>query len=253
MALANMETGALFRSSSYSFDGLSRMRETVLMEDERPKRRKWFQFRLRTLLVAILVLSLSLSWYAVKVERIRRQKRIGSIIEGAGGTVSYERTEPPVPQWIRGLFGDDFFVVTAVTVNEEWVIPEGEEVVNVPVGWDAFGDDEATYLKELPDLKVLSLNNTQVSDAGLKHLKRLTNLKILWLDNTQITDSGLEHLKGLTNLEYLTLRNTQVSDAGLDHLEGLTNLKVLYLDNTQVTDEGGKRLEEALPNSVIKY
>ena len=217
------------------------------MTEETPRRRRWYQFRLRTLLVAILVLSLPLSWFAVEVEKTKRQRKIGAIIEGAGSTVSYEDAEPSVLQRIREFLGDDSVtrVVTAVLVNEEWVNEKGE-VVNA--GRDEFGDDEATYLKELPNLEILSLSNTQVSDAGLEHLKGLTNLKILWLDNTQITGSGLEHLKGLTNLEWLSLRNTQVSDAGLEHLEGLTNLNVLYLNDTQVTHEGVKKLQDALPN-----
>ncbi len=33
------------------------------------KRRRWLQFRLRTLLIAILVLSLPLSWFAARMER----------------------------------------------------------------------------------------------------------------------------------------------------------------------------------------
>jgi hypothetical protein len=184
---------------------------------------------------------------------MRRQRKIGGMIEGAGGVVSYERAEP-FPRWIRRFLGDDFFVVTAVMVNEKWEKAAGEEAEVVFSGWDEFGDVEATYLKELPNLKVLSLSNTQVSDAGLEQLKRLANLKILWLDNTQVSDAGLEHLEGLTNLERLSLRNTQVSAAGLERLEGLTSLNVLNVKETQVTHEGVKKLRAALPNcSSIEY
>jgi hypothetical protein len=46
-----------------------------------------------------------------------------------------------------------------------------------------------------PDLEgcrtfVLSLGDTQVSDAGQDHLKRLTNLKVVSVHTSKITDAG---------------------------------------------------------------
>ena len=55
------------------------------MENERPKRRKWFQFRLRTLLIVVLVLSLPLSWFAWRMDRARRQWETLEEIERLGG------------------------------------------------------------------------------------------------------------------------------------------------------------------------
>ena len=89
----------------------------------------------------------------------------------------------------------------------------------------------------------LSLDDTQVTDAGLEHLKGLTSLRSLFLGDTYVTDAGLEHLKGLTNISLLRLNNTRVTDAGLEHLKGLTNLASLYLAHTQVTDAGLERLK----------
>ena len=165
-----------------------------IMATNAPKRRRWFQFRLRTLLIAVLVLSLPLSWLTWEIEKMKRQRKIGAIIEGAGAVVSYEDAEPSVLQRIREFLGDDSvdIVVTAVLVNEEFVNEEGE-VVNA--GWDEFGDDEATYLRELPNLKILSLRNTQVSDAGLEQLEGLTNLKLLYLNDTQVTPEGVKKLQ----------------------------------------------------------
>jgi internalin A len=36
----------------------------------------------------------------------------------------------------------------------------------------------------------------------------------LWIDNTAVSDAGLRHLKGLTRLELLQLYNTGITDAG---------------------------------------
>jgi hypothetical protein len=46
----------------------------------------------------------------------------------------------------------------------------------------------------------------------------MTSLEYLSLENTQVTDAGLEHLKGLTRLRTLVLIRTQVSKAGTEEL-----------------------------------
>ena len=42
----------------------------------------------------------------------------------------------------------------------------------------------------------MTLNGTQVTDAGLAHLTGLTKLEMLFLDGTKITDAGLVNLCG---------------------------------------------------------
>jgi hypothetical protein len=53
------------------------------------RRRRWFQFRLRTVLLGTVVLCLPLGWLSVKLERTRRQRRAVSAITNAGGFVWY--------------------------------------------------------------------------------------------------------------------------------------------------------------------
>ena len=230
------------------------------------RRRRFLQFSLRALLVFVLLVSIGMSWFAVKLQRARRQKEAVEAIQKAGGWVKYDYeaafpfAEPSVPKWARKLFGDDFFF----DVVEVW------EAVNV-------GDDEARHLKVLTSLVSLDLSGGQITDAGLEDLEELTNLETLYLTYTPITDAGLENLKGLTDLEWLGLTATRITDAGLGHLEGLTNLirlegnctqvtdaglehlkglrslRKLNLRGTKVTPEGVDKLREALPECKIKY
>ncbi|MGC1718483.1 MAG: hypothetical protein WA746_05815, partial [Isosphaeraceae bacterium] len=59
----------------------------------------------------------------------------------------------------------------------------------------------------------LDLNNTQVTDAGLKILKDLPALNTLRLKNTRITDQGFqEALATKESLLQLDLTGTQVSE-----------------------------------------
>jgi hypothetical protein len=48
----------------------------------------------------------------------------------------------------------------------------------------------------------LNLNNTEVTDAGLSLLKGLTQLRFLQLENTKVTDRGVrEFLEVLPNCD----------------------------------------------------
>ena len=228
-----------------AFDGFSRMLETVVMEDEPPKRRRWFQFRLRTLLIVVLVLSLPLSWCAVRMEKARKQREAVEALRRMGCHVSY-REEDAIPvvrqaiHWVAMATGPDFVLEPDVIFCEQSKV----------------SDAELKRLREFrePDqVEIIHLNHTQVSDAALESLGGLANLKILWLDSTRVTDSGLKCLGGLTNLEELTLQHTQVTDAGLKHLGSLKDLKCLVVDDTSVTIEGVKKLQEALPDCEIEY
>ena len=71
------------------------------------------------------------------------------------------------------------------------------------------------------------------------------------LNNTQVTDAGLKELAGLQSLQTLVLFGTQVTDAGLKELAGLKSLRELWLGDTQVTDAGVAQLRQALPNCRI--
>src|SRR6267378_2066949 len=68
-----------------------------------------------------------------------------------------------------------------------------------------------------------------ITDAELKEkLAGKTNVHVLFLNNTQVTDAGLKKLAGLPRLVNLGLGGTQVSDAGLKELHAFPYLTSLY-------------------------
>ncbi len=226
-----------------------------------------FQFSIRSLMLFVAVVAVVCSWFSVRMQQARKQREAVEVIEKAGGGVTYESLEgSSVPEWVRTLLGDDFFVDVHVVwggyrlANLNSRLPlmdlDGRRAFmesrpprvlsNEPV----FGGNETPYFKGLTNLQTLFLDGSQITDAGLKHLEGLTKVTELYLNHTEITDAGLEHLEGLTTLRRLDLIETQVTDAGLEHLEGLTNLEWLYLSDTQITDAGLAGLEhlEGLTN-----
>jgi Leucine-rich repeat (LRR) protein len=186
-------------------------------------KRRWFQFRLRTLLLLTTASAIATWQWTRYVEPYRTQRRAAAALEELGAIVTVEPADGP--GWLRMLVGEDNFVSVSSVV-------EGE-----------VSDRDLDRLKNVIHLRKLAPPDTQITDAGLEHLKNLTNLKRLFLDDTQITDAGLEHIKNLKKLEMLALTDTQITDAGLEHLKNLSNLKWLFLDDTQITNGGLEHLK----------
>jgi hypothetical protein len=181
----------------------------------------------------MLLVSLVMSWVAVRMKKARQQREAVEEIQKRGGRVRYDYqpsmaaiAEPPGRAWLRNLLGKDFFA----SVVEVALFPPGPS------------DASFEHLKSLAQLRGLSLIGPCFTDASLKHLKGLTNLRSLELDETSVTDAGLEHLKALTRLESLSIDRARVNGAGFAHLRGLRELRELAL-GCDVTDASLERIK----------
>jgi hypothetical protein len=109
----------------------------------------------------------------------------------------------------------------------------------------------------------LYLENTGVTDTGLRNLNKFTALRHLTIRSYRqrkrsgtpelpqpITDAGLAHLKGLNHLWTLNLSDLPVTDAGLAAVNELPELMSLYLSNTKVQGHGLAQLK-SLPRLSI--
>jgi hypothetical protein len=158
-------------------------------EADPPKRkRRWYQFSLRTLLIFMLVCAVPCAWLGRKLERKRREREIVRKIEARHGRALYDRkqigdrwptSEPSGPAWARTILGDDFF-------DEIFLVDWSESDVT---------DADLAILTHLPHLEHLYLSKTSISDAGLANLKSLTELKNLYLWQTKVTDAGVKQFK----------------------------------------------------------
>ncbi len=200
-------------------------------------RLRWYQYRLRSLFLLMLVAAIPLGWLSVKLKAARQQKAAVEAIEKLGGQVVYDyqrdefdtTSKCPGPAWLRKLLGDDLFAnVRRVDLTVE------------------ITDADLETLKRLPQLQELCLGFS-VSDAGLERLKGLAQLQALYLEYANISDAGLKHLSGLSQLQRLSVPGTKVTDAGLRHLKGLAQLRDLNVSGTKVSDAGVKELKKALP------
>jgi hypothetical protein len=212
---------------------------------------RWrFQFSIRSLLVLTATVALPCSWLAVEMRAARRQREAVAVIKNCGGSVEYDweyhwspsMAGPRCRDWLHE-YGDDFFndVVFVVGVSDDAQMEYLKGLPNVEfldLDDTQITDTGLRQLAGLTQLRVLSLRHTKTTDEGLTGIVRLPRLERLVLDDTGITDAGVKQLSRVPQLQGLSLDNTLVTDAGMAPLAGMTHLEGLWLDKTQITDAG---------------
>src|SRR5262245_11144674 len=140
---------------------------------------------------------------------------------------------------------------TRVTDDGLGIVGQLRELESVSAVGLTIGDRGVEHLKSL-QLTHLSLWKTRVSDAGVRHLRQMTTLRMLTLDETQITDAAMEDVGELVNLDdWLGLTDNRLTDAAVPHLSKLTKLRSLNLLRTNVSPEGLRQLRMALPGTQV--
>lgn len=236
------------------------------------RKRRWFQFSLRTLLVFVLLVGIGMSWFAVKVRQAREQKEVVEAISQAGGSVLYdwvysydydpnEIPKPPGPIILRKLFGDDF-LDTVVEVEIQCGDPVTGTAPPLPTGF-------LDHLEQLPELRTLLLDDAEISADDMRRISELSSLERLTLASASFREDGWEHVKEPSRLTELDLSGSRISDGamtyfgrlrdlnwldlsfsnaaddGLQHLRGLTRLRFLNLEQCHlITDAGLAQLTE---------
>lgn len=247
---------------------------------------RWFQFRLRTLLIAVTLAALPLGYVAWEREQCRRGEEALDILnQNPEISVMWLWTKGRNrPKWLTFILGDETFrkVDTASLVgtsisdsdlrqlallpNLTWVEIEAPNVTDAGVSYlrSLTLVEDLTFssnrkvsasswevLGKWHQLRSLSLRGSLFGDEDVQRIQGLTNVNVLNVSRTNITDAGLEGLSTLTNLSSLQLQSTQISDAGLVHLKRLTNLRDVALGNTKVTRAGTQDLKKSLPTAFI--
>lgn len=241
--------------------------------DAAPSRR-WFQFRLRTLLALTTITAVALGWFLRERRWIAEQQRV--LRPHVWSVIHTE------PDWRDRVWGYDSthyarrintFTITDDDLRYVQQLPRlrSLEIFNNP----QFTGRGLEHLRNNPSLESLTLEYTGITDAGLEHLRnvtplpslqlygdeftgegfahfaRLTQLKRLDVRGENITDEGLKHLGRLTQLGGLTVESKRCTDVGLKHLHGLTQLEWLSIDAPEISDAGIAELQRALPNCAV--
>jgi hypothetical protein len=178
------------------------------------RRRRWFQFSLRTLLVFTLIVGFLFG-------------RLGRTIEE-----KYDKqreVEEQKKSW-------DEARTIAATIKRQ-------------LGVSSMACSQLSP----PAYVWVSVNSQHATDATLERLGTIPRIGSLIVSGGQITDAGLRHLSNFTELQRLVLHTKLVTDAGLPHLMGMTKLRNLDLKSARVTEAGVNKLQKALPNCDILF
>ena len=172
---------------------------------------KWFVLRLRSALVLVFVVALTLGWFAWDV---RDQRETKETILRHNGVFFYEYEPQTVtqyervnwtPAWLRKAIDEDYF----------------HDVTMIRIEGEQFGDAELERLEALDRIEALGIVQTAITDDGLRHLRGRKALKSLWLGGNWIGDAGIDNLglETLPNLEVLEIRQTLVSEAKVAEIQ----------------------------------
>jgi uncharacterized membrane protein len=97
----------------------------------------------------------------------------------------------------------------------------------------------------------LSLVSSGIHDEALYHIAQMPNIKALYLQKTNLDGSGIIHLKNMQNLEVLNLSYTKVDDKSVLDLLQIPNLREVYLFQTKASPDVIKALQEYKPTLRI--
>jgi hypothetical protein len=112
-------------------------------------------------------------------------------------------------------------------------------------------DDVLKTINALP-LRVLLLDGTRVTDAGVRELAGLSSLVDLKLGSTRLTNEGLRTVTKLSGLRRLDLSETSVGQGQLSSMLRLGQLETLDLDRSLVTDQDLDKLPASISELSLR-
>lgn len=97
-------------------------------------------------------------------------------------------------------------------------------------------EDSLSYINELfnlnqfPNLKSASFSGSNLNDEGLTHISNCSEIENLNLQETEITNEGIKYLKKLSKLKHLRLKgNPQLTNDCISYLMEIENLHNLQI------------------------
>ncbi|MBX9694189.1 MAG: hypothetical protein K2Z81_17530, partial [Cyanobacteria bacterium] len=138
---------------------------------------------------------------------------------------------------------------------------------------DDIGDEQLSKLASLRMLQTLKLNDTKITDTGLRSLANIKSLVNLDLSGTnvrslesiplienlqgvdlarcRIGDTSLKHFIGMPMVSTLDLTGTRVTHASYDTIRRMPGLDMVILNDTKVSRQTIAKLQKELPSCIF--
>jgi hypothetical protein len=156
-----------------------------------------------------------------------------------------KRPNPPGPEWLLDLFGEDVLLVSG---KHGTVGGKGNGYYVEPLtkldhleglyfgGWADITPTDADHLLKAKGLRSVTIGKSRLkdaglTDAGLANLSRVGSIEELELDGTQVSDKSLASLRQLRKLKSLRLlRNRNLTDEAMREIGGIATLESLTVN-----------------------
>ena len=158
--------------------------------------RKRWQYSLRSLLCAFVVIAGVLAWWRTSVNQAEKEYQAAKGLHSKGFDITLCCDAPVLLEILVGTnYLRSFQRVNSVT-TQRFRSRLGENGFDPSLVTDA----DLEHVHDLHHLTYLSLVSIQVTDRTIERLQGLTKLAVLSLDNTRVTDAGLKFIRDLLRL-----------------------------------------------------
>jgi hypothetical protein len=97
----------------------------------------------------------------------------------------------------------------------------------------------------------LDLENAIISDSAINGLPELPNLRCIDLDSTNISDASMERIGNFVSLEEIWIEDTAVTDIGITKLLGLKNLRFISILGCEISEQSVEALRSSIPGVYV--
>lgn len=111
-------------------------------------------------------------------------------------------------------------------------------------------DETMNHVAELGNLMELRVVNCPITDDGVRVLSDMTRLYTIWLQRTEVTGTAFSSFGASQVLQSLSLTGSPISDDGLKSIAKIPKLASISANRTQVTDAGLKHVAD-MPNLFL--
>lgn len=102
--------------------------------------------------------------------------------------------------------------------------------------------DDLDRFQRYPDLKLLGLESTDVSEPALRAMSQLLQLESLQFISVRFDSNGARHLAALPKLEQLSFFQMSLDEAAFEGLGTCTQIKTLTLSSVKLREEDLRHL-----------
>jgi uncharacterized membrane protein len=134
-------------------------------------------------------------------------------------------------------YQSNFLSVSLANLNSitptdlETLLSVKDNILWLKAGYTPLGNEISVFASKCPNLQILHLNNTNISDQGTVPLASHKALQLINLSHTQVTSTGVASLKTILTLKSLFIFNSKVNS------NEMSNLQKMF-PNTKI-DTGG--------------